>query len=441
MPLVLLLHLVAGVGALVVSPALQEENDKLKAEIRHLRRQVYLLNLRKDNCPIQDHFGEWSAPNHPDIAGNWNTCYPKVTKAMFCMNGFRGSAEMNPSILNCDEQRRTLWKPPENPLHAKREASQPDSVPVFAPLANASSQYDPLQFPRRLFERMYFDTIGGVVRWGYDDVRTLMSMLESGEDISPRTYPEAMKDMKSAMSSIPQGLVNKTVLVVGSITPWLESIALHLGAKEVVTSDYSLAHWGGDLMKELPQLKRGRLLPEMLADADSEQYDVILSYSSIEHDGLGRYGDPVFPDGDLAAMREIYLLLKPGGTLVLGVPSEGADAIPFYSQRVYGPVRFPVLLRGWNYCGAISDGKFGSTFYLERHDQTGFTPGYGIHSVVILQKPSMAPGSLEELYGEEECTIECDGTGDRTSNQCRPSGSACRAAIRRLTGSGEGEGE
>ena len=35
-------------------------------------------------------------------------------------------------------------------------------------------------------------------------------------------------------------------------------------------------------------------------------YDCIFSYSSTEHCGLGRYGDPLDPDGDLTAMKHIY---------------------------------------------------------------------------------------------------------------------------------------
>ena len=35
-------------------------------------------------------------------------------------------------------------------------------------------------------------------------------------------------------------------------------------------------------------------------------YDVIISYSSLEHSGLGRYGDYLNPNGDLETMDEIY---------------------------------------------------------------------------------------------------------------------------------------
>ena len=49
-------------------------------------------------------------------------------------------------------------------------------------------------------------------------------------------------------------------------------------------------------------------------------FTAIISYSSIEHDGLGRYGDPINPGGDVAAMREFWRWIRPGGLLYLGVP-------------------------------------------------------------------------------------------------------------------------
>ena len=39
----------------------------------------------------------------------------------------------------------------------------------------------------------------------------------------------------------------------------------------------------------------------------------VVSYSSIEHDGLGRYGDALNPRGDLDEMRRLAALLNPSG--------------------------------------------------------------------------------------------------------------------------------
>lgn len=83
-------------------------------------------------------------------------------------------------------------------------------------------------------------------------------------------------------------------------------------------------------------------------------FDVIVSFSGIEHDGLGRYGDPLNADGDLALARELQMLLKPGGTLLLGIPTHCVehDGHCFaYNGRVYGPGRLPRLLQGYTVDG------------------------------------------------------------------------------------------
>jgi len=40
----------------------------------------------------------------------------------------------------------------------------------------------------------------------------------------------------------------------------------------------------------------------------------------VEHVGLGRYGEPLDPEGDIKAMRELRRVLAPGGSLLFVVP-------------------------------------------------------------------------------------------------------------------------
>jgi len=54
----------------------------------------------------------------------------------------------------------------------------------------------------------------------------------------------------------------------------------------------------------------------------------------IEHVGLGRYGEPIDPDGDLGAIRELTRVLAPGGTLLIVVPV-GRPRIAFNAHRIY----------------------------------------------------------------------------------------------------------
>jgi SAM-dependent methyltransferase len=54
----------------------------------------------------------------------------------------------------------------------------------------------------------------------------------------------------------------------------------------------------------------------------------------IEHIGLGRYGDPIDPDGDLKAIQELIRVLAPQGTLLFVVPM-GNQTIEFNAHRLY----------------------------------------------------------------------------------------------------------
>ena len=54
----------------------------------------------------------------------------------------------------------------------------------------------------------------------------------------------------------------------------------------------------------------------------------------IEHVGLGRYGDPIDPLGDLKAVAELRRVLAPGGSLLFVVPV-GRRALKYNAHRIY----------------------------------------------------------------------------------------------------------
>jgi len=55
---------------------------------------------------------------------------------------------------------------------------------------------------------------------------------------------------------------------------------------------------------------------------------------TVEHVGLGRYGDPIDPTGDLKAMAELKRVVAPGGNLLFVVPI-GQPKLLFNAHRVY----------------------------------------------------------------------------------------------------------
>lgn len=55
----------------------------------------------------------------------------------------------------------------------------------------------------------------------------------------------------------------------------------------------------------------------------------------IEHIGLGRYGDPLDPEGDIKSARELSRVLAPGGTLLFVTPVGAEARIEYNAHRIY----------------------------------------------------------------------------------------------------------
>ena len=66
--------------------------------------------------------------------------------------------------------------------------------------------------------------------------------------------------------------------------------------------------------------------------------DSVSSLHAVEHFGLGRYGDPVDPDGWRKALLALQRVLRPGGRLYLSVPV-GRERLCFNAHRIFSPMR------------------------------------------------------------------------------------------------------
>uniref|UniRef100_A0A914PBK5 Methyltransferase type 11 domain-containing protein n=1 Tax=Panagrolaimus davidi TaxID=227884 RepID=A0A914PBK5_9BILA len=136
------------------------------------------------------------------------------------------------------------------------------------------------------------------------------------------------------------GVKGKIGAVIGSQTPWAEVYALVNGAKHMTTVDYyklSINHSQITFLyaPDLPAKREDFLY--------YGKFDFVISYSSIEHSGLGRYGDPIDPIGDIREMNKIHCMLKANGLLFVGFPV-GVDTILYNAHRIYGRMRLAMIL-------------------------------------------------------------------------------------------------
>ncbi len=76
----------------------------------------------------------------------------------------------------------------------------------------------------------------------------------------------------------------------------------------------------------------------------------------VEHIGLGRYGDPLDPEGDLKAVAELKRVLAPGGSLLFVVPV-GRSRLMFNGHRIYSFAQIENMFAGLELkeCALIPD--------------------------------------------------------------------------------------
>lgn len=80
----------------------------------------------------------------------------------------------------------------------------------------------------------------------------------------------------------------------------------------------------------------------------AEYADSLSCLHSIEHFGLGRYGDELDPNGHLKGLIQLKRMVKPGGTLYLSAPI-GPPRIEFNAHRVFAAqTLLDWFSDGWN---------------------------------------------------------------------------------------------
>lgn len=138
----------------------------------------------------------------------------------------------------------------------------------------------------------------------------------------------------------------KDVVIMGSQRPIYEAVCLVYGANHCTTIDFQPII--------IPKYDRFTTMTLDQYDAHPKQFDAAISISSFEHDGLGRYGDPLRPTGDLDMMKKMKCIIKPNGILYLSVPI-AKDKVVWNMHRIYGQLRLPMLLKEWKLLDIFAD--------------------------------------------------------------------------------------
>ena len=183
--------------------------------------------------------------------------------------------------------------------------------------------------------------------WSKDEVSTLINKAEKRETNYYEETDTFLYDCLDNYVKYHGGIEGKSIAILGSQKPWYEAIVLSYGGSPT-TIEYNKLSTDDD---------RLTLMTVDEHNKSTQKFDIAISISSLEHDGLGRYGDPIDPDGDLEAMKNVREnILNESGVLFLSVPI-GSDKVVFNAHRIYGFKRWPMLIEGFKmiYSSGFSD--------------------------------------------------------------------------------------
>ena len=74
-----------------------------------------------------------------------------------------------------------------------------------------------------------------------------------------------------------------------------------------------------------------------LENIEDNSIDSLSALCSLEHFGLGRYGDPIDPEACFKAFKAIQRVIKMNGKIYISVPIATKDGIEFNAHRIFSP--------------------------------------------------------------------------------------------------------
>jgi len=157
-----------------------------------------------------------------------------------------------------------------------------------------------------------------------------------GTPSEPNDYPNALLDLNNCLDNLNLNLFDKKILVIGSISPWIECFLLSKTANIVYTTDVNLIN-----------IESEKIVFILESELSNYKFDLIVSFSSIEHIGLGRYGDEINPDGDLNYVNNLLNIIHDKSYLLIGIPVSENYLVDGNWHRIYDEKRIQELFNSY----------------------------------------------------------------------------------------------
>lgn len=195
----------------------------------------------------------------------------------------------------------------------------------------------------------------------------------TNEPSEPEDYPNAILDIGISLDTLKINLNEKNALVIGSITPWVECFLLHKGISKVFTTD----------VNEI-KIESSNIIFIKEDELENFKFDVIISYSSIEHIGLGRYGDKIDENGDINYMNNILKILNDETILLISIPVCERYLVEGFWHRIYDKNRIEKLFEKYNILFSVKNGNIDK--YVDFKFDKTYTHNWQNQPTIVLKK-------------------------------------------------------
>jgi hypothetical protein len=142
---------------------------------------------------------------------------------------------------------------------------------------------------------------GETVTWSEEYLERYRADVAAGREGGSYTVAHVAQ-VRGALRAHAAAFRGGRVVVIGTDRPWIEVMLLDEGAARVLTFEYAA------IVSQHPRVE-ARACRDVAADflaGAFEPADAVVSYSSIEHSGLGRYGDALDPNADADALAQAW---------------------------------------------------------------------------------------------------------------------------------------
>lgn len=174
----------------------------------------------------------------------------------------------------------------------------------------------------------------------YSDLKAFKAKMQGNNDFTFGKSYKILDERTASAGTMSGHYFHQDLHVAGRIFANKPSVHLDIGSR----IDGFVAHVASFRKIEVMDIREQHSTIQNIAFTQADlmqlpnqlvnKYESISSLHVIEHFGLGRYGDPIDPNGHLKAIENIYMMLQQGGVFYFSVPI-GRQRIEFNAHRIF----------------------------------------------------------------------------------------------------------